>query len=60
MTPIAMTNTHIRPATSLIGTPAAVLSWSMGVIFSMAIALRIVAGRREENRIARETNDLKL
>ena len=44
----------------LIGNPAAVLSWSMGVIFSMAIALRIVAGRREENRIARETNDLKL
>lgn len=44
----------------LIGNPGAVLSWSMGVIFSVAIALRIVAGRREESRIARETNDLKL
>lgn len=44
----------------LIGNPGAVLSWSMGVIFSAAIGLRIVAGRREESRIARETHALKL
>lgn len=44
----------------LIANPGAVPTWSMGVLFSAAMALRIDAGRREENRIARETNDLKL
>ena len=44
----------------LIANPGAVLSWSMGVIFSAAIGLRLVAGLREEGRVARETNDLKL
>ena len=44
----------------LIANPGAVLSWSMGVIFSVALGLRLVAGLREEARIARETNDLKL
>ena len=43
-----------------INNPAAVIQWSMGVFLSAALLLRIIAGRREENRIARETNDLKL
>ena len=43
-----------------IGNPGAVPTWSMGVLFSAAMALRIDAGRREEARVARETNDLKL
>ena len=44
----------------IIGNPGAVPTWSMGVLFSAAMALRIDAGRREEARVARETNDLKL
>lgn len=44
----------------LIANPGAVPTWSMGLLFSAAMALRIDAGRREEARIARETNDLKL
>jgi len=40
--------------------PGAVIQWSMGLFLSAGLALRIDAGRREENRIAREINDLKL
>lgn len=47
-------------ASVVIGNPAAVLSWSMAAIFSVAMALRIVAGVREENRLARETRDLNI
>lgn len=42
----------------LIANPGAVPTWSMGVLFSAAMALRIDAGRREERRVERETNDL--
>jgi protein-S-isoprenylcysteine O-methyltransferase Ste14 len=41
-----------------IGAPGAVPTWSMGVLFSIAMALRIDAGIREENRIARDAKDL--
>lgn len=43
----------------LIANPGAVPTWSMGVLFSIAMALRIDAGRREEKRIERETEDLR-
>lgn len=43
-----------------INDPGAVPMWSMGVLFSVAMALRIDAGRLEEARVARETKDLNL
>jgi len=44
----------------MVNNPGAVLQWSMGLFFSAGLALRIIAGHREESRVARETNDLKL
>lgn len=44
----------------LIGNTGGILGWSMGLFFSAMLALRLVAGRREERRVDRETRDLKL
>ena len=44
----------------LIANPLAIPNWSLAGFFSLAMGLRIAAGRREENRIAREMRDLKL
>lgn len=44
----------------IIANPLAIPSWSLAAFFSVAMGLRIAAGRREENRIAREMRDLNI